>query len=99
MITILRLAPGEDEVREFSIENTEIDGYTATAFFEVGSERIDLDTDEGIEVDEEEDVIRVSLTDEQTAALGAAGHFGRAQVWAKNGGTDMRLVRAALVVL
>jgi hypothetical protein len=97
VIKLMRIVPGEDEIREFEIVGEELDGYTARATFTVGSETVELDTDNGIVVD---DVIRIHLTDEQTLQLGSAGWFGRAEVWATDGdGIDVRLVRAALIVL
>jgi hypothetical protein len=100
VIKLMRIVPGEDEIREFEIVGEEVDGYTARATFTVGSETVELDTDNGIVVDAVDDVIRIHLTDEQTLQLGSAGWFGRAEVWATDGdGIDVRLVRAALIVL
>lgn len=104
MITILRLTPGEDETRVFTYKDSngdpiDVTGYTATAVFTVRDVAVTKSVGSGITLGGAAGTFTVVLTEEETANLGEAGHFGRMTLHVTTGTTTTRLIRAALVVL
>lgn len=104
MISILRLTPGEDETRVFTYTDSDgdpinVSGYTAIAVFTVGAVITTKTVGSGITLGGAAGTFTVVLTDAETAALGAEGHFGKMTLHVTTGTVTTRLVRAALVVI